>query len=50
MFSEFVKQWGFTKPFEIYNGFLNFLAYKYNLKVDDLSSDLKEFIDDQKML
>lgn len=48
LFSEFVKNWGFSKPIEAYNGFLNFLAYKYELKLEDLTNDLKSFIDDQK--
>jgi len=47
-FEEFLKQWDFSKSIEKYNQFLNFISYKYNLDFDKLTSDLKEFVNDEK--
>lgn len=41
LMDEFVKQWDFSKSMEKYFDFLNFLAYKYNLKIDDISADFR---------
>lgn len=43
LFDEFVKQWDFTKSMQKYSDFLNFLSYKYNLKVDNVIADFNEF-------
>ena len=48
LFSKFVQQWGFTKPVEVYSQFLAFISYKYNLNMETLTADLKEFIGDKK--
>lgn len=47
-FEAFLKQWELTKAFEKYTQFLNFIAYKYNIKFDDLNSDLKDFCESEK--
>jgi len=43
LFEEFIKQWDFTKSFEKFQQFLNFISYKYNLSVDDLMNDIQLF-------
>ena len=43
IFEQFLKQWDFAKSMEKSIDFLNFAAYKYNLKADDLMSDFKEY-------
>ena len=43
LFEQFVKQWDFTKSLGKFFDFLHFMAYKYNLKVDDLMADFNEF-------
>jgi len=47
LFDQFVKQWDFTKSMEKYADFLNFLAYKYNLKVDDVIADFNDFVKEE---
>lgn len=47
LFDQFVKQWDFTKSMEKYADFLNFLSYKYNLKVDDVIADFNEFVKEE---
>jgi hypothetical protein len=47
-FEAFLKQWELTKAFEKYTQFLNFIAYKYDIKFDDLNSDLVDFCDSEK--
>jgi hypothetical protein len=47
-FQEFLKDWDFTKSVEKYTQFLNFISFKYNIKFDDLTSDLQEFIKSEK--
>jgi len=48
LFDQFVKQWDFTKSMGKYFDFLNFLAYKYNLKIDDISADFNEFVKEEE--
>lgn len=48
LFDEFVKQYDFTKSMTKYFDFLNFLAYKYNLKIEQLSEDFNEFVRDEE--
>jgi hypothetical protein len=48
LMDEFVKQWDFSKSMEKYFDFLNFLAYKYNLKIDDISADFREFVKEEE--
>lgn len=47
LFDQFVKQWDFTKSMNKYFDFLNFIAYKYSLKIDDLSADFNEFVKEE---
>ena len=47
-FQEFLKDWEFTKSVEKYTQFLNFISYKYNVKFEDLTSDLQDFIKSEK--
>lgn len=47
LFDQFVKQWDFTKSMSKYFDFLNFVAYKYNLKIEDLSTDFNEFVKEE---
>ena len=44
MFNQFVKTWDYTKNVELYNNFISFIAYKYNVNSQELQDDLKEFI------
>lgn len=48
LFGKFLKNWDFQKSLEKYAQFLNFLSFKYNLKFDDLTNDLQEFVKDQR--
>jgi hypothetical protein len=48
VFEQFVKQWDFAKSMEKTTDFLGFLAYKYNLKADDVMGDFKEFAKDEE--
>jgi hypothetical protein len=43
LFDQFIKQWDFTKSLAKFFDFLHFLAYKYNLKIDDIVEDFNEF-------
>lgn len=47
-FEEFVKQWNFNKSLEKFTQFLNFLSVKYDLPFESLTTDMKEFIDEEK--
>lgn len=47
-FGEYLKQFEFKKSLEKYTQFLNFISYKYNLDFDNLSNDLKEFVDEER--
>lgn len=47
-FNQFLKTWDYTKNVELYNNFITFLSYKYALKTDEVQSDLKEFIQQEK--
>jgi hypothetical protein len=43
LFDQFIKQWDFTKSFAKFFDFLHFIAYKYNLNIEDLTTDFNEF-------
>jgi hypothetical protein len=49
IFDEFVKQWDFTKSLSKFFDFLHFMAYKYNLKIDDLVSDFNDFAKEEEI-
>ena len=48
LFDQFVKQWEFTKSMGKYFDFLNFLAYKYNLKIEEISADFNDFVKEEE--
>jgi hypothetical protein len=48
LFDEFVKQWDLTKSMSKFFDFLNFLSYKYNLKIEDTSKDFNDFIKEEE--
>lgn len=48
MFEHFLKQWEFSKCMQKSGDFLNFLSYKYNLKVDDVLTDFNEFVKEEE--
>ena len=43
-FQEFLKDYDMTKSVEKFTQFLNFVSYKYNIKFEDLTVDLNEFL------
>jgi hypothetical protein len=47
LFDQFIQQWDFTKSMEKYMEFMNFLSYKYNLKVDDVMADFTDFVKEE---
>ena len=47
-FNEFLKKWEFNKSMEKFVQFLNFVAFKYNMSFDDLSTDFKEFVAEER--
>lgn len=48
MFNEYVSQWDMSKSIEKFNGFLQFISYKYKLPSDKLNEDLSEFCKSEK--
>jgi len=44
IFEKFISEWDFTKSMTKMSDFVNFISYKYNLKVNDTMTDFKEFI------
>jgi hypothetical protein len=48
LFDQFIKQWDFTKSLAKFFDFLHVLAYKYNLKIDDIVSDFNEFAKEEE--
>jgi len=47
-FERFVKQWNFTKSVSQFSDFLQFVSFKYNLKVDNLMEDFKQFVEEEE--
>jgi hypothetical protein len=47
LFNSFVKGWDFAKSLERYQDFLQFLSFKYHLKVDDVIADFNDFIKEE---
>merc|ERR1712086_418767 len=47
-FDKFLKTFEFKKSLDKYNQFLNFLSYKYSLDFNKLTSDLDEFVKEEK--
>jgi hypothetical protein len=48
MFEKFVQQWEFSKSIEKFGDFLNFLSFKYKIKMDDIMTDMKEYVEEEK--
>jgi hypothetical protein len=48
LFEQFLKKWDLNKSMEKFVQFLNFLSFKYNLKFEDLTKDLTEFVKEEK--
>ena len=42
-FQKFVDEYNFNKNAELLTKYSNFLSYKYNLNIEDVMKDLKEF-------
>lgn len=47
-FENFVRQYGLNKSLEKFTQFLNFISYKYKLEFDNITKDLKEFVEEEK--
>jgi hypothetical protein len=47
IFEQFISEWDFTKSMMKMSDFVNFLSYKYNLKVDDTMKDFQEFVKEE---
>ena len=47
-FEKFVKQWNFTKSVSQFSDFLQFISFKYNLKVETLMDDFKKFVQEEE--
>ena len=43
LFDEFLKQWEFSSTMTKFGDFLNFIAYKHSIKIEDLTEDFNEF-------
>ena len=47
-FQQFLKQFQLSKNMDVFMSFLNFVAFKYKLKFNDLHEDFKEFVQEEK--
>lgn len=48
LFEKFVKQWNFTKSVSQFSDFLQFVSFKYNIKVENLMEDFKQFVQEEE--
>lgn len=48
LFEKFIQQWDFAKSLEKFGDFLNFASFKYNLKMDELMADFKDYVTEEK--
>jgi hypothetical protein len=48
LFEEFLKKWDFNKSMEKFVQFLNFVSFKYKLIFEDLTTDFKEFVNEER--
>jgi hypothetical protein len=48
MFQEFLKQWDYSKSMEKFIAFLHFLSVKYHLDFNDITTDLNEFVNEER--
>jgi len=43
-FSEFLKHYDFSKSVKKFHQYLNFISFKYNIKMEDLMDDFEEYV------
>ena len=48
IFEKYVQQWEFSKSIEKFGDFLNFVSFKYKVKMDDIMADMKEYVEEEK--
>jgi len=48
LFGEFVKSWDFTKSMSKFFDFIHFMAFKYNLNVENAIEDFNSFVKEEK--
>lgn len=48
IFERFVQQWEFSKSIEKFGDFMNFVSFKYKLKLDDIMADMKDYVTEEK--
>jgi len=48
LFDQFVTQWDLTKSMSKFSDFINFISYKYNLKLEDVISDFNDFTKEEE--
>lgn len=48
LFDQFVTQWDLSKSMSKFSDFVNFISYKYNLKVEDVISDFNDFTKEEE--
>jgi hypothetical protein len=48
IFEKFIQQWEFSKSIEKFGDFINFVSYKYKLKLDDVMADMKDYVNEEK--
>jgi hypothetical protein len=49
LFQNFVKQWDMSKSMSKFSDFVNFISFKYNLKVEDVITDYNDFIKEEEV-
>jgi len=47
-FEQFLNKWDFNKSMDKFVQFLNFVSYKYHVSFEDMTTDFKEFVKDEK--
>lgn len=47
-FKQFLKQWDMNKSLEKFTHFLSFISFKHNVSMDTLTSDLQEFVKEER--
>jgi len=47
-FSEFVKQYDFSKSMNKFTTFLNFVSYKYNIPMEELTQEFTSFVETER--
>ena len=47
-FAEFVKQYDFSKSMNKFTTFLNFVSYKYNIQMDELTQEFQSFVESER--